>query len=248
MILTIAKKEFRSLFAAPSTWWMLALLQFLFAWFYFARMDDYLQVQAQLAQMDNAPGATIAVAAPLCGALALMLMLLIPLFTMRLIAEERRNQTWVLLLTSPVSATHIVLGKFLGLLLLLLLIVSGCAAMLATLLLGTHADLGLMLANLLGVLLLSASYAALGLYFSALNKQPIIAAISSLGLSFGLWLLEMNASDNSSFLRAISPSAHFQNMNMGLFNSADLMYFALFIATLLWLTVRQMNDERRHGL
>lgn len=248
MILAIAKKEFRSLFAAPSTWWMLALLQFLFAWFYFARMDDYLQVQAQLAQLDNAPGATIAVATPLCGALALMLMLLIPLFTMRLIAEERRNLTWVLLLTSPVSAAHIVLGKFLGLLFLLLLTISGCAAMLATLLLGTHADIGLMFANLLGVLLLSASYAALGLYFSALNKQPLIAAISALGLSFGLWLLEMNAGDSRGFLSAISPSTHFQNMNMGLLNSADLIYFLLFIATLLWLTVRQIKDERRHGL
>jgi ABC-2 type transport system permease protein len=246
MILTIAKKEFRSLFAAPSTWVMLALLQFVFAWFYFARMDDYLQVQAQLAHLDNAPGATIAIAAPLCSALALMLMMLIPLFTMRLIAEERRNRTWVLLLTAPVSATHIVLGKFLGLLLLLVLIVAGCAAMLATLLLGTHADIGLMLANLLGVLLLAASYAALGLYFSALNRQPVIAAVSALGLSFGLWLLEMSAGDNRSFLRAISPNAHFQNLNMGLVNSADLIYFALFITTLLWLTIRQLNDERRH--
>ncbi|MDP1635508.1 MAG: ABC transporter permease subunit [Gallionellaceae bacterium] len=248
MILTIARKEFRSLFAAPSTWWMLALLQFLFAWFYFARMDDYLQVQAQLAQMGNAPGATIAIAAPLCGALALMLMMLIPLFTMRLIAEERRNQTWALLLTAPVSSTHIVLGKFLGLLLLLALIIAGAAAMLATLVLGTHADIGLMLSNLLGVLLLAAAYAALGLYFSALNKQPVIAAAGALGLSFGLWLLEMSVSDNRSFLRAISPNAHFQNLNMGLINSADLIYFALFTATLLWLTVRQLDDERRHGL
>ena len=246
MILTIAKKEFRSLLAAPSTWGMLALLQFLFAWFYFARMDDYLQVQAQLAQLGNAPGATIAIAAPLCSALALMLMLLIPLFTMRLIAEERRNQTWVLLLTSPISATHIVLGKFLGLLALLALILAGSAAMLATLLLGTHADIGLMLANLLGVLLLAASYAALGLYFSALNKQPVIAALSSLGLSFGLWLLEMSASDSRSFMRAISPNAHFQNLNMGLVNSADLIYFALLIGVLLWLTIRHLNNERSH--
>jgi len=120
--------------------------------------------------------------------------------------------------------------------------------MLATLLLGTYADIGLIVANLLGVLLLSASYAALGLYFSALNKQPIIAAIGALGLSFGMWLIEMNTSDNRSFLSAISPNAHFQNLNMGLLNSADLIYFALLITTLLWLTVRQMNDERRHGL
>jgi ABC-2 type transport system permease protein len=247
MIRAIAKKEFRSLFAAPSTWWMLAVMQFLFAWFYFGRMDDYLQVQAQLAQLSNAPGATISVAAPLCSVLALMLMMLIPLFTMRLIAEERRNRTWVLLLTAPVSATHIVLGKFLGLMMLLVLIVAGCAAMLASLLLGTHADIGLMLSNLLGVVLLAASYAALGLYFSALNKQPIIAATSALGLSFGLWLLEISSSDNRNFLAAISPTAHFQNLNMGLVNSADLIYFALFITTLLWLTIRHLNDERRHA-
>ncbi|BCK88287.1 hypothetical protein MIZ01_2090 [Sideroxyarcus emersonii] len=245
MIFTIARKEFRSLFAAPSTWWMLALMQFLFAWFFFVRIDDYLQVQAQLTQLANAPGSTIAVASPLYSALALMLMLLIPLFTMRLIAEERRNRTWVLLLTAPVSVTHIVLGKFLGLMLLLVLIVAGSAIMLVTLLLGTHADLGLMLANILGVLLLSASYAALGLYFSALSKQPVIAAIGALGMSFGLWLLELSASDNRSFLRAISPNAHFQNLNMGLVNSADLIYFMLFTATLLWLTIRQLNDERR---
>lgn len=244
MILTIAKKEFRSLFAAPSTWWMLALMQFLFAWFFFGRIDDYLQIQAQLAQLDNAPGSTISIAAPLCSVLALMLMMLIPLFTMRLIAEERRNQTWVLLLTAPVSATQIVLGKFLGLMLLLLLIVTGCATMLATLLLGTHADIGLMLSNILGVLLLAASYAALGLYFSALNKQPVIAAISALGLSFGLWLLDLIANDNRGFLRTISPNAHFQNLNAGLINSADLIYFVLFIATLLWLTIRHLNDER----
>ncbi len=245
MIRTIAIKEFRSLFAAPSTWWMLALMQFLFAWIYLARVDDYLQVQTQLAQLDTSPGATISIAAPLCNVLALMLMILIPLFTMRLIAEERRNQTWVLLLTAPVSATQLVLGKFLGLLLLLILIVAGCAAMLTTLLLGTHADIGLMSSNILGLLLLAASYAALGLFFSALNKQPLIAAISALGLSFALWLLDMTASDNRSFLHAISPSAHFQNLNSGLINSADLIYFVLVIATLLWLTIRQLNDERR---
>ncbi len=247
MILTIARKEFRSLFAAPSTWWMLALLQFLFAWFYFGRMDDYLQVQAQLAQLDNAPGATISIASPLCSVLALMLMMLIPLFTMRLIAEERRNQTWVLLLTAPVPVTHIVLGKFLGLMMLLAIIVASSAAMLATLLLGTHADIGLMLSNILGVLLLAATYAALGLYFSALSKQPVIAAVSALGLSFGLLLIELGASDNRSFLRALSPNAHFQNLNMGLINSADLIYFILFTVTLLWLTIRQLNDERQHA-
>ncbi len=247
MIRIIAMKEFRSLVSAPSTWWMPAPMQFLFAWFYFGRIDDYLQVQAQLAQLDNAPGATITIASPLCSVLALMLMMLIPIYTMRLISDERRNRTWVLLLTAPVSATHIVLGKFLGLMLLIAAIVAGCTAMLCTLLLGTHADIGLIFANILGVLLLSASYVALGLYFSALSKQPVIAAASALGVSFGLWLLDLTADDSRGFLRAISPNSHFQTLNAGLINSADLIYFVLFIATLLWLTIRHVNNERRRA-
>lgn len=245
MILVIARKEFRNLFATASTWGLLALLQFVFAWFYLARMDDYLQVQAQLAHLDNAPGATIAIAAPLCSALALMLMMMIPLFTMRLIAEERRNQTWTLLLTSPVTATQIVLGKFAGLMAMLLLILAGAAVMLFTLRIGTHADFGLILSNLCGLLLLSSSYAALGLYLSALNRQPVIAAVGALSISFGLWLLEMGSSGG--FLHALSPSAHFQGLNMGLINSADVIYYLLFTSTLLWLTVRHLNSERRSG-
>lgn len=240
MILTLVKKEFRSLFAAPSTWWMLALLQFIFAWFFLARIDDYLQIQAQLAQTDNAPGVTISVASPLAGVLALVLMMLIPLFTMRLIAEERRNQTWVLLSSAPISATHIVLGKFCGLLALLSLIIAACALMMSALSLGTHADYGLILSNFIGVWLLAASYAALGLFFSALTRQPIVAAFAALAISFGLWMLDMN----SSALRVLSPNAHFQNLNVGLISTADLCYFVLFSGGFLLLAIRRIRHER----
>ncbi len=240
MIRTLFKKEFRSLFAAPSTWWMLALLQFIFSWFFLARMDDYLQVQAQLTQMGNAPGATISIAAPLTGVLALVLMMLIPLFTMRLIAEERRNQTWILLSTAPISATHIVLGKYLGLLALLSLVIAACTLMVCTLALGTHLDFGLILSNLLGVWLLTASYAALGLYFSALTRQPIVAAFGALAVSFGLWMLDTG----SGAMRALSPNAHFENMSSGLISTANLAYFALFIAVFLSLSIRLIRHER----
>jgi len=240
MIVTLIRKEFRSLFVTPSTWWMLALLQFIFAWFFFARMDDYLHVQAQLAQMENAPGATISIASPLASVLALVLMMLIPLFTMRLIAEERRNQTWILLSTAPISATHIVLGKYFGLMALLTLIISACALMMSALALGTHADFGLIFSNLLGIWLLAASYAALGLYFSALTRQPIVAAFAALAISFGLWMLEMSSGN----VRTLSPNTHFQNMNVGLISSVDVCYFVLFVAVFLLLAIRHIRHER----
>ncbi|TNC99660.1 MAG: ABC-2 type transport system permease protein [Gallionellaceae bacterium] len=240
MIRTLAKKELHTLFVAPSTWWMLALLQFIFAWFYLARMDDYLQVQAQLAQMDSAPGATISIAAPLASVLAIVLMMLIPLFTMRLIAEERRNQTWILLTTAPISATDIVLGKFFGLLAMLSIIIAACAVMVCSLALGTHADFGLIAGNILGVWLLAASYAALGLFFSSLTRQPVVAAFGALAVSFGLWMLEMS----SGAVRVLSPNVHFQNLNVGLISSADLIYFVLFIVGFLLLTIEHIRRER----
>jgi ABC-2 type transport system permease protein len=240
MIRTLAKKELHTLFVAPSTWWMLALLQFIFAWFYLARMDDYLQVQAQLAQMDSAPGATISIAAPLSSVLAIVLMMLIPLFTMRLIAEERRNQTWMLLTTAPISATDIVLGKFFGLLAMLSIIIVACAMMVCTLALGTHADFGLIAGNILGVWLLAASYAALGLFFSSLTRQPVVAAFGALAVSFGLWMLEMS----SGAVRVLSPNVHFQNLNVGLISTADLIYFVLFIVGFLLLTIEHIRRER----
>ncbi|MBI5659206.1 MAG: ABC transporter permease subunit [Nitrosomonadales bacterium] len=247
MIFTIARKELRSLFAAPSTWLILGALQFILAWFFLVRMDAFLQVQAQLAHLASAPGATQAVAAPLFGAAALMLMLLVPVFTMRMIAEERRNRTLALLLTAPVSCAQIVLGKFVGLLLFLLPVVAGCLLMVSALGMGTQLDNGLLLANALGLLLLAASYGALGLYVSSLTAQPAVAAIAALAALSGLWLVETGAAGSDSAWRALAPTSHFESFNAGLFDSGDLVYFLVFCAAFLLLAVRRLNNNRMYG-
>lgn len=247
MILTIAHKEFRSLLAMPSTWLLLGALQFILAWFFLARLDAFLQVQTQFAQVANAPGATQSVAAPLSGTAALILMMLVPVFTMRLIAEERRNQTLSLLMAAPISSWQIVLGKFLGLLLFLLLIILSCMLMLLALALGTHLDTGLLFSNALGLLLLAAAYSALGLYFSTLTAQPVVAATSTLAVLFGLWLADVGGADSDMVWRAITPSSHFQNLNAGLLLSKDIVYFVLFSAIFLLLATRRLHNNRIYG-
>lgn len=247
MILTIARKEFRSLFATPSTWLILGALQFIFAWFFLARLDAFLQVQTQLAQLLNPPGVTQSVASPLLATVAFILMMLVPVFTMRLIAEERRNQTLVMLMSSPVASREIVLGKFLGLLLFLSLIIAACLIMVMTLALGTHIDIGLLLANALGLLLLTASYTALGLYFSTLTTQPIVAATSTLAALFGLWLIDVASSSGSVAFKALAPTLHFQSFNAGLILSQDIAYFLLFSASCLLLAIRRLHNTRVYG-
>lgn len=247
MILTIARKEFRCLFATPSTWMILGGLQFIFAWFFLARLDAFLQVQAQLAHIANAPGATLAVATPLFGTLALILMMLIPVFTMRLFAEERRNQSLALLMAAPISGMDIVLGKFLGLMLFLLLIIASGTLMVLSLAAGTQLDTGLLLSNALGLLLLAAAYAALGLYISSLTAQPVVAAIGTLAALSGLWLVEISAVDDDNSWRMLAPTSHFQGFNIGLLNSSDMVYFVLFSAVFLLLTIRRLHNNRIYG-
>ncbi|HSM98655.1 MAG TPA: ABC transporter permease subunit [Gallionella sp.] len=247
MIRLLALRELRSLFAMPSTWFILAALQFIFAWFFLARLEAFLEIQPQLAQLANPPGVTATVAAPVFNTVALLLLMLVPMFTMRLIAEERRNQTLTLLLSSPLSGLHIVLGKFLGLLVFLVVLMAGVVLMLYSLALGTALDHGLLLSNMLGLFLLTASYIALGLYISALTAQPVMAAIGALAVLLGLWLADIGATAEDSPWHAISPFHHFQNFNNGLLDSGDAAYFVLFTAVFLLLTMKRLHNNRIYG-
>lgn len=248
MIFTIAFREFRNLFASPSTWIILGILQFIFAWFFLARLDAFLQVQNQLAQILNAPGATQSVASPLMGTLALIMMMLVPIFSMRLIAEERRNQTLALLLAAPVATRDIVLGKFAGMMAFLAVIIIACLLLVSTLSMGTQLDFGLLLANVIGLLLLTASYTALGLYFSTLTAHPMMAAASTLATLFGLWLVDAAGSDSGRVLQMLSPTAHFQSFNNGLLLGADIAWFLLFCGCCLLLASRRLHNSRIYGL
>ncbi|MDD2914273.1 MAG: ABC transporter permease subunit [Gallionella sp.] len=247
MIRLLAMRELRSLFSMPSTWFMLAGLQFIFAWFFLARLEAFLEIQPQLAQLANPPGVTATVAAPVFNTVALLLMMLVPMFTMRLIAEERRSHTFALLLSAPLSGRHIVLGKFLGLMVFLVVLVASVPLMLYTMALGTDLDHGLLLSNMLGLLLLAASYVALGLYVSALTTQPVIAAIGALAASVGLWLADIGASAEDSPWHVISPFNHFQNFNAGLLDSGDVAFFVLFSMFFLLLTMRRIHNNRIYG-
>jgi ABC-2 type transport system permease protein len=247
MIRLLALRELRSLFAMPSTWFVLAALQFIFAWFFLARLDAFLEIQPQLAQIANPPGVTNMVAAPMFNTVALLLMMLVPLYTMRLIAEERRNQTLALLLSSPLSGLHIVLGKFLGLLVFMAALIAAVPLMLYSLSLGTSLDNGLLLSNILGLILVTASFIALGLYISALTAQPVIAAIGTFAVLIGLWLADISAVAGDSPWHAISPLHHFRNFNVGLLDSSDAAYFVLFTAVFLVLAIRRLHNNRSYG-
>lgn len=246
MIFTIALKDLKSLFGSPLAWIILAVLQLVGAYLFLSQVDAFIALQPQLGQLANPPGVTEVIVSPLFGGSAIVLLMVVPVVSMRLLSEERRHGTLALLISAPVSMTEIVLGKFLGLMIFLLIAIGLLVAMALSLYAGGTLDLGLLAGNVLGLALLTAGFASLGLFVSSLTAQPILAAIGGLGALLGLWLINLSGGDDSS-LRYFSPLNHFEPFNRGLVDTADIAYFLLFTATFLVLTVRRLDRDRLRG-
>lgn len=247
MILTIALRELRSMFLSPLAWTVLAVSQLILCWIFFTQIDAFFSIQEELSTMPNAPGVTDLIAAPVLEIASIILLMISPLLTMRLISEERRNGTLTLLFSSPISIIEIVLGKFLGIALFYLILVSMISLMPLSLLMGTDLDLGKLAAGLLGLLLLLWAFAAAGLFFSSLTANPVVAAVSTFGLLLMLWMIERSSDGSDNVFNYLSLTNHVTPFLRGMINSVDLTYFALFIITFLLLTIRQMDTERLQG-
>lgn len=247
MIFHIAWREFRNLFLSPLAWTLLAALQFILAWIFFSQIDQFFALQSQLAVIENAPGATDLIVAPLFNTASVLLLMICPVLTMRLLAEEYRSGSIQLLLSSPVSMSQIVLGKYLGILLFLFLIIAQISLMPLSLLMGTDLDMGKFASGVLALILLVSAFSAAGLYLSSLTRNPSVAAISTFGLLIMLWIIDSaagNGINKSELFSYLSLLQHNLPMLRGIVNSSDVAYYLLFSLSFIVLTIRQLDKQR----
>ncbi len=246
MIFTIALKELKTLFLSPLAWAILAVVQAILAYFFLIYLDYFVQIQPQLAALPNAPGVTSIVVVPLFATVAIVLLIVTPLLTMRLISEERRNKTLSLLLSAPVSATEIIVGKFIGIMAFQLLMILMVSLMPLSLVFSGALDAGLMISGLLAMFLLVCTFSSIGLYISSLTMQPTVAAVSSFGILLLLWIVDIagKSGDQDSPLSYISMLNHNQALLRGIFSSADIIYYLLCITVFVVLSVRRLEAER----
>ncbi|HEX7044525.1 MAG TPA: ABC transporter permease [Burkholderiales bacterium] len=248
MILNIAWRELRSLFLSPLAWAVLAVLQGVLGYLFLARVGELQLYRAQLLAMESAPGTTELVVPALFGSAAIILLLVVPLITMRLIAEERRNRTLPLLFSAPVSMTEIVLGKYLGVLLFLLLVVALIALMPLALLAGGTLDFGLLGSALLGLTLALASFAAIGTFMSTMTQHPTVAAIGGFGVLVLFWIIDPGqGSTRESVVAYLSMFNHYQPFLSGVFDTGDAIYHLLVVVTFLALSIRRLDADRLGG-
>jgi len=251
--LTIAAKEVRSYFVSPIAYVVLTGFLLLGGWFFFnllARFSLFVNLYSAMRNPEAQMRLNLNdfVIAPLLHNLSVVLVILVPVITMRSFAEEKRAGTYELLMTSPLSITEIVAGKFLGALAFLLVMVGLTGVYPLILLLYGNPEVGIIAAGYLGLLLLATAFLTIGLLTSSFTENQIIAAVSCLVILLLLYVISWPAESAGPIvgvvLKYLSLTEHFSQMVKGVIDTKDLVYFGSVIALALFLTQRSVESVR----
>ncbi|MFH1012449.1 MAG: ABC transporter permease [Candidatus Peregrinibacteria bacterium] len=175
---------------------------------------------------------------------------LIPAVTMRLWAEEKKLGMMEPLLTSPLTLTEVVLGKFLASLLFLLLALALSGIIPAILFFIGQPDFGAIAAGYLGAFLLGAAYLSLGLFISSLTDNQIVAFAVSVLILFVLLVagqeivLSTVPQTAIPFLKYMAIGLHFEGLVRGVIDSRDVVYYLLFIFLFLHFNVASISHQK----
>ena len=250
---TIAGKELRSYFVSPIAYVVLTGFLLLGGWFFFnllARFNFLLSIYSAMRNPEAQMRLNLNdfVIAPLLHNLSVVLVILVPVITMRSFAEEKRSGTYELLMTSPLSISEIVAGKFLGALGFLIVMLGLTGIYPLILLMYGNPEMGVIAAGYLGLLLLATAFLTVGLLTSSFTENQIIAAVSCLVLLLLLYVISWPAETAGPVLGAVlkyfSLTEHFGEMVKGVLDTKDLVYFGSVILLALFLTQRSVESVR----
>lgn len=232
---TIARKEIVGYFSSPMAYIITAVFLALSGFFFAGYVS-----QAQVANLRG-----------FFQPASFLLLLLSPVLTMRLIAEEQKLGTLELLLTAPVRDMEVVLGKYLAAFTILFVMVALTLYYPMLLMWFGEPDLGPIMAGYLALLLMGGSALAVGLLASSMTSNQIVAAIFGLGILLGFsvagyaaQVLGTNVPVMKDLLNYISLNTHFADMVNGVVDTKSLIYYVTFIAAVLFLTVRSLETRR----
>ena len=250
MSLVIARNELRRLFVQPLAWALLAAVLGVLAYFFLLTLQGFLVLMPKISGNPTAPGVTDLVALPLLRAIASVLLLVVPLLGMRAFAGDRQSGALPLLLVSGLSDARIVLGKYLGLLAFLVVLILFALAMPLSLQVGSALDLARLVTAALGLVLFAGALAALALCASSYTQQPAVAAGLALVLNLLLWMLDAGAryeGVSSGLVNYLALPTHLEPFLHGIVASVDIVYFVLVSAVALALAARRLAASRVRG-
>ncbi len=250
-VITIARREFGAYFTNPVGWFVL-LVFLVVTGFFFASMVGYYNLQSASSGFNPYGEPPINIdeylIAPFFANTGVILLFLCPALTMRLFAGDRKNRSLELLLTSPVSTTEIVLGKYLGAMGyvgVLLLSTAHYAGILYWL---GEPDTGVLICSYLSILLLSGAFVSVGLLTSAFTESQVVALSVGFGLLLMFWVLSWADASTGTLwgevLSYASMLSHLEQFAKGLLHTRDLVYYATFIGFFLFATHQRVEAFR----
>ncbi len=240
---SIAKKELMTYFTSPIAYTVIAIFVLLSGFFYYSLVWWF---NTQAMQMARNPyyfqqiNINQMVFAPLFHNLSIVLLLMLPLVSMRLFSEEKKLGTEELLFTSPVSVTQIILGKYLASLIVLFTMLFLSAVPTFFAFVYGNPELAPYLLGYLGLFLLGAAFLGLGVFWSALTENQIVSAVLTFGTLLLFWVISWAAYSVQGFwhdvLNYLSFFEHFDGMTKGVLDTTDLVYYLSFAFFGLFLT------------
>ena len=251
----VYRKEMGHYFVSPIAYIFIGLFLFLSAYFFNYFLSAMIQQASMMAMQGMRFGAPPEVDVPgqvmraFFGLLSTLILFFTPILTMGVYAEERKRGTMELLMTSPVTETQIVLGKFLASLTLFALMLLPTASYLVFMCLRSAPmpPWRMLLAGYAGVLLLGGSLLALGTFISSLTENQLIAAVLTFAAFLFVWVLDLgsNASGGiGAVVQYLSVIRHYDDFTRGIIDTSALIYYFGFIALFIFLTVRSIDSMR----
>ncbi len=250
-IWAIFKKEIKTYFTSPIAYVVITVFLVLIGFFFYSLIWWFNSQSLQLAQNPayyQQLNINQMVYSPLFQNMSIILLLMIPLLTMRLFSEEKKINTDELLYTCPISINQIILGKYFASLFVLLamLLLTGILSIF-TFAYG-NPELAPILNGYLGLFLMGAAFIAVGIFFSSLTENQIVAAILTFGTLLLFWILNWASYSAGGIwkgvLNYLSFIQHFDDMTRGILDTTDLVYYLSFIFLGLFLTHSVIQSRR----
>lgn len=262
-VLAVTRLELRRLLVRPLAWVLAALTVAQLSLRFLLLLHIFLDNQIRLASQPGGPGYTDLVGIPMLSSiltsgilpllpfgLAELALLVVPLLTMSTVAGERSHGTLPLWFATGLSPWRIVLGKYLALMVWLVLWLALALAMPLSLAHGITLDWGKLASATLGMALMLAALAAIGVACSTYASHPAIAAAASLMLGLALFSINVGAlwaGINNGFVNWMAMSTHLDSLVRGLVSTADVAWFVVVIAVSLALATQRLGAERERG-
>jgi ABC-2 type transport system permease protein len=252
-VVTIAGKELRSYFSSPVAYVLIAAYLALAGYFFYALLIAFNQTLQIYSMMRNPEmlsrfNLNQMVVVPLLHNMSVLLIFIVPAITMRMFPEEKRSGTYELLLTSPVRVGEIVLGKFLGGLVLVLLMVALSGLFGVLLAAYGNPEIPMMACGYLGLALMATVFLAIGTLISSFTENVVVAYVGALFALLVLytigWLGETMQGVAAGIVRYASITDHFQELTKGIIDTKDLVYFATILVIGLFVTQRSVESVR----